>query len=414
MSIQLLPQELIDEIINFLEDEWNISPEPLVSCNSVCRSFRARSRPLLFKIIMLYDAASCRHFQEILVSSPEVAFFPRGLDILDPAFLEDDEVAMTWIAQDPVLPVILSSLIRLRSISIVSEPGYDDWGRHVRPFAIQHASDALHKSLIGALRSPHLECIRLEGVIVDSCHNLFNFLADCGPSIKSLEVLSLWHNEEGDVGQCAGGLSLPVSTGSRLQLRTCSIHISECIVDYLLSRHSAVDIQSVWGLALHLKHARLGVRSRASSLLTHVVDLVIEDFYTERTPEIFDLGSCGKLRFIHFIPRVNITKTNCWSYLARTLATITTDILETVEIDAYVDWLDNTIPSTSIINEFDWTALDSVLSRPSMHNLKKVRLTLTTFSLPQNDQVDVILKTGFPLLLKKGIKVQMSHMNLDG
>ncbi len=96
------------------------------------------------------------------------------------------------------------------------------------------------------------------------------------------------------------------------------------------------------------------------------------------------------------------------------MATITTDILETVSIDAYVDWLDSDIPSTSIIDEFNWTALDSVLARPSMHNLKKVRLTLTTFSLPQNEQVDAIVKAGFPLLLKKGMKVQVSHMNLDG
>ncbi|SJL16152.1 uncharacterized protein ARMOST_19671 [Armillaria ostoyae] len=412
MSIQLLPQELIDEIINYLEDEWNLSP--LISCNSVCRSFRARSRPLLFKTIFLYSTESCRRFQEVLVTYPDVASFPQRLDILDPGFLEDEDISMTWIAQDPVLPAILSSLSRLRTISLVSEPGYDDEGRQIHAFAIQRASDALHNSLISAMRSPHLECIRLDGILVDSCHILFSFLAGCGPSIKSLEVLSLWHDEEGDVGCCTGGLGLPVSIAPRLQLRTCSIHVCECIVDYLLSHNSVVDMQSIWGLALHLRNARLGVRPRASSLLTHIVSLVIEDSYNERTPEIFDLGSCDNLRFLHFIPRVNITKTNCWSYLARTLATITRDILETVSIDAYVDWLDSTIPSASIIDEFNWTVLDSVLARPSMHNLKKVRLTLTTFSLPQNEQVDVVLKAGFPLLLKKGIKVQASHMNLDG
>ncbi|KAK0443735.1 hypothetical protein EV421DRAFT_1903322 [Armillaria borealis] len=412
MSIQLLPQELIDEIINYLEDEWNLSP--LISCNSVCRSFRAHSRPLLFKTIFLYSTESCRRFQEVLVTYPDVVSFPQRLDILDPGFLEDEDISMSWIAQDPVLPAILSSLSHLRSISLVSEPGYDDEGRQIHAFAIQRASDALHNSLISAMRSPHLECIRLDGIIVDSCHILFSFLASCSPSVKSLEVLSLWHDEEGDVGRCTGGLGLPVSTAPRLQLRTCSIHVCECIVDYLLSHNSVVDIQSIWGLALHLRNARLGVRPRASSMLTHVVNLVIEDSYTERAPEIFDLSSCENLRFIHFIPRVNITKTNCWSYLARTLTTITTDILETVSIDAYVDWLDSDIPSTSIIDEFNWTALDSVLARPSMHNLKKVRLTLTTFSLPQNEEVDVIVKAGFPLLLKKGIKVQVSHMNLDG
>ncbi|KAK0215682.1 hypothetical protein IW262DRAFT_1401656 [Armillaria fumosa] len=412
MSIQLLPQELIDEIINYLEDEWNLSP--LISCNFVCRSFRARSRPLLFKTAFLYSTESCRRFQEILVIYPDIASFARRLDILDPGSLEDEDIPMTWIAQDPALPVILSSLSRLRTISLISEPGYDDEGRQIHAFAIHRASDALHNSLISVMRSPHLECIRLDGILVESCHILFSFLANCSPSVKSLEVLSLWHDEDGDVGRCTGGLGLPVSIVPRLQLRTCSIHVCECIVDYLLSHNSVVDMQSIWGLALHLRNVRLGVRPRASSMLTHVVNLVIEDSYTERTPEIFDLGSCENLRFIHFIPRVNITKTNCWSYLARTLATITTDILETVSIDAYVDWLNSNIPSPSIIDEFNWTALDSVLAKPSMHNLNKVRLTLTTFSLPQNKQVDAIAKAGFPLLLKKGIKVQVSHMNLDG
>lgn len=313
---------------------------------------------------------------------------------------------MPWIAQDSALPLILSSLSRLRIIFLINEPGYDEERRQIHSFAFHHASDALGNSLISAIGSPHLECIRLDGILIESCPILFTFLANCSPSVKSLEILSLWHDEV-DAACCPRDFGPP-----RLQFRTCTIHVRECIVNYLLSHNSVVDMQSIWGLTLHAtRHARLGLRPRASSMFTHVVNLVIEE--SDIRSEFFNLRSCENLRFIQFILRVHIRDGNCWSYLARTLATITTNILETVSIDANVDWHNNYIPSRSIIDKFNWTALDSVLAKPSMHNLKKVRLTLTTFSLPQNKQVDAVVKAGFPLLLEKGIKVQVSHMYLD-
>ncbi|KAK0448061.1 hypothetical protein EV421DRAFT_110620 [Armillaria borealis] len=129
-SPSLLPQELIDYIIDILTSEI----PTLRSCSLVCRSFLPRTREHLFREVNIGPSHLRQSFHDICLSSPDISRLIKSLTGLAPGEESDvppylilqslprlEKIAVScteWSSMGPIFWETVSSLTHLRSLTL--------------------------------------------------------------------------------------------------------------------------------------------------------------------------------------------------------------------------------------------------------------------------------------------------------
>ncbi|KAI1791706.1 hypothetical protein LXA43DRAFT_1010151 [Ganoderma leucocontextum] len=106
-----LPQELIDEAIDYL---WN-DTKALAACALACHACLHSARTHLFHDQRLIGAKSCSRFETFLEDYPDVAKYIRKLCITEPS---SSAYAQDWVNRVPAIVVKLEKLTTLELIGL--------------------------------------------------------------------------------------------------------------------------------------------------------------------------------------------------------------------------------------------------------------------------------------------------------
>ena len=104
-----LPQELIDEAINYL---WN-DTKALAACALACHACLHSARTHLFHDQRLIGAKSCSRFETFLEDYPDVAKYIRKLSITEPS---SSALAQDWVN---CIPTIVAKLEKLATLELI-------------------------------------------------------------------------------------------------------------------------------------------------------------------------------------------------------------------------------------------------------------------------------------------------------
>ncbi|RDB17345.1 hypothetical protein Hypma_001996 [Hypsizygus marmoreus] len=107
VSSPVLPQELLDKVIDDLQDDF----EALKVCTLTSRSLLGRSQINLFFAIRISNLQRCRRLRSVLEGNPLLSERVRELEVVD--FIK-------WVKGDTDLPYILRATVLLRSLCVES------------------------------------------------------------------------------------------------------------------------------------------------------------------------------------------------------------------------------------------------------------------------------------------------------
>ncbi|PBK93180.1 hypothetical protein ARMGADRAFT_1165417 [Armillaria gallica] len=157
-----LPPELTDIII----DELSRDRPALKSCSLISKAFLPRSRIHLFRHVTLSLSSDSRRFCDLLSTAPFVAPLVKSLRIEEGKYDSDwSDWSLwsaardcQWVCNDPALPIILSSLPNLASLTIGAI--------YFKTFSTPHLSFAHALSTKAAsLTTLNIECAHFDDLL---------------------------------------------------------------------------------------------------------------------------------------------------------------------------------------------------------------------------------------------------------
>ncbi len=104
-----LPQELIDETIDYL---WN-DIKALAACALTCHACLHSARTHLFHDQRLIGVKSCSHFETFMEDYPDLAKYVRKLSITEPS---SSAFAQDWVNR---IPAIVAKLEKLATLELI-------------------------------------------------------------------------------------------------------------------------------------------------------------------------------------------------------------------------------------------------------------------------------------------------------
>lgn len=236
------PQELVDLIIDELYDDF----PTLQICSLTSRSFLSSSRRHQFSHIEFSGIQppnpptrqwrrltlnTCEKFHALISESPHIAPLVRDLRVVEGSnFLK-----VTWLATEPLLPVVLRKLVNLTSISLEADDDVLLWT------ALSHR---LRESLSELFRSPKLETARFNEIDLPHPSEFFRMFE--GSNLKHLLLSANEFAEEGEGTEsyapnsslCLESLELdldhlPFSRALEFMLKAPSVDLSNLGVLYV-------------------------------------------------------------------------------------------------------------------------------------------------------------------------------------
>jgi hypothetical protein len=236
---KILPQELIDSVIDHCHDDHST----LKTCALVCKTWLPSSRSHIFHAITLQPPekparsffvrriTDSQRLFRILQTSPKIALYIRELSICE------GMVGREWIAQERTLPVILSMLKNVQRLQLERSASMQiSW--------IELPED-LHDAFAGILASPTLLELSLVGLVFNRPVDLHLMLQSC----QNLRVLQAKHLLIRD------GSSLAVGLGENRQCAPLDVlevgpRTSTALIDCLLHPESSIDVTTIRKLSI--------------------------------------------------------------------------------------------------------------------------------------------------------------------
>jgi hypothetical protein len=264
MTDFILPQELIDNIIDQLHD----NRPTLKSCALVCKSWLPCSRFHIFCHVSLQPPqnnifgfakiTNCQRLYRIIETSPQIVPYIRDLTICE------GNVYKAWMGRETTLPLLLRMLRNLRRLELERSASMRMANRDMPP--------NLRDSIMEVLRLPSLTELKLVGFVSDTPAKFLRMFRFC----QNLKVLRLSHvvcADDGAVDDNTGAIS------QRAQLDVLSIgpRTSPTVVGSLLLAQSPIDLSSICQLNLSIscEFATFAKLLRVTPVLEHLeIDLM--------------------------------------------------------------------------------------------------------------------------------------------
>ncbi|OBZ69190.1 hypothetical protein A0H81_10957 [Grifola frondosa] len=183
-----LPQELIDETIGHLWDDF----PSLLSCSLSCRAWLPSARTHIFRDQFLASAGDCDRFEQLLEASSDIAGYVRKLSVSEP---QNVFYAEAWIGR---LPSLMAKLENLEHIEFAKL----HWSSQNMPRA--YANGASIFPVLARVR-----CIILSDVSFDTVAEVYDLLAQ-SPNLRDLCYRRI---------SCQGTTSYMVDASVRLDCR---------------------------------------------------------------------------------------------------------------------------------------------------------------------------------------------------
>ncbi|KAJ7111327.1 hypothetical protein C8R44DRAFT_742450 [Mycena epipterygia] len=198
MAPSLLPQELVDLIVDNLRDDI----PSLKSCSLAARTFSGSVRAHIFRKVEITPPlpgktnSPCQQLYKLLTSTPHIAPLIDELHIVlvgsETCFEYDEdgqylvEQQVPWVMAGTTLSLVLP-LLDLKRISIV-ENGPADWNAYGR-FSMDwnKLERTLKAALTDMFSSPRLESVHLRGIVVQSPTQLLSLFSEA-TSLKEMSV----------------------------------------------------------------------------------------------------------------------------------------------------------------------------------------------------------------------------------
>ena len=449
----LLPQELVDHIIDHLHDD----PLALSNCARVCRGWLPTSRLHFFAKIRLKATSAhngpavpqqrCKQLYAVLTQSPEIIYNIRELEICEgsPHHHHDHHPefsSTTWITTERTLTALFKMLTHLQRLDF-SATSILYW--KLLPPTFQSALWTL-------LSLPTLTYIRLHSWVFPDLSSLASILARC-PNLKAFALSSTTIFNEGSPQlhqsspEKGRGVEEVVVRPPRTRLEVLTLdYVTFGYLDYwLLNPHSLIDITSLRELRVsHFQDAT------AIEKLLLTVNGSLEHFHLK--PGYWDgkkiFPSVFKVSFLKF---ANLKKTFFfffgWSFFYNYKYYIITvhsfnlsfnsglrSIRLTLENpETAMHWATNLLSSISSTNtalknvglEFftdlkkldGWVDLDSLFIQPELASLRQVEIGL--FAIPTHsdfikvkEEMSGLESRGIARWYQLGIKNQRSTRQL--
>ncbi|KAJ7491193.1 hypothetical protein FB451DRAFT_1389921 [Mycena latifolia] len=359
-----LPQELIDKVIDAAQDDL----ESLRTCSCASSSFRRRSQQHIFAHITILppltdaeDPTPCQKFYDLLVSSPHLALYVKSLEIMEgrskmrlfpSVFPSESRKADTeWVVNGRNPLALILPLLCLQRISITMSPPprLKQFRPSQRPFRMENLSTELRISLLDVFRSSTLTSLNLGRMALTPVD--FYFVLDNCRCLKELAVSDFT-------------VQPPMSNNEQRETNT---------MDAPPTQLESLTLQGTMD-SMFLKHL---LAPRSPLDLAHLRELILIDVNNdenledlmERTRSALHHLSLQYCDDLHPKPPPNLRPIWIASHEpAHQLERITVELM---------------LDDFTTLSDIDWKALDAVLTRPELANVREVtfraRLTLQRF-----------------------------------
>lgn len=236
MPTTVLPQEIVDKVIDCFHDDFS----NLKECALVCQEWLSSCRFHIFHTITLRPptfttrnyifevVTDCQRLYKIIESSPEIAYYIRNLTICE-GMLKGE-----WITKDRTLPLLLRKLRSLQGFRIERSASMKIFWKSL--------PEELREAMGIVLTSPALLELQLVGLVFDCPAKLLRILQGC----KILRVLHATHLRFQDE------ISLDLSSASPTQHRHAPLddlyvgpRTSTALITCLLHPESTIDVTTV-------------------------------------------------------------------------------------------------------------------------------------------------------------------------
>lgn len=268
-----LPQELVDTVIDL---RYADSPHSMHTLSLVSRSWRSRSQANHFHSIKLDDAKLLHRLQRVFSEAPRLLYHPRHLSFVDHGDLVRNRL---WLSQEHDVLGLMQSMPNIRALSFSGGGGLC---LPVQGF-IPLFSDA------SVFQLSTIKAYELHTFHAASCQAMLSLFK--GRWLDRLVLDKPYHLRGDSVRHCqrvTDSLSRS-SPADRLHVKYLSFHLTECILAYLLSPASLLDISLVSSLSVHCRCWSSSLRRSFSQLIgDETVALELNDTITD-TSEVIAL-----------------------------------------------------------------------------------------------------------------------------
>ncbi|CCM03808.1 uncharacterized protein FIBRA_05956 [Fibroporia radiculosa] len=389
-----LPQELVDQVIDHLWDDF----VSLAACSLTCHAWLPSSRTHLFRHVDLDSPSACFRFQQLLKTSPKIAPFVRKVRVRSYS-LSQKPPALGYeeIMWESHVPRLLSRLPRLTDLNISSL----NWG--TLHLTAVHGGAFL--SRLGSVKR-----LTLADVHFETSAQVRSMLA----AASNLEELYFdrvyWNNSSACVPLnapvcqmpriCTSLLQSPFvptsrDTGGRrlqeLMLRSGSP--SDLVIDWLLgtgevrlrklhvSWRDRRNAKALCALLIasgpHLKHLHMELTNGVAGLMQNEMQL----------------GLLTSLRYVHFD---GLILSDCGDWITTMVAQLTSPYLNQMEISLLARWTDD-------LCMLDWNKLDAALSRGCFVGVVvTLNVNLAIYRANKEEDARMIVELGLPEFQKLG------------
>ncbi|KAG5650275.1 hypothetical protein H0H81_012765 [Sphagnurus paluster] len=368
MTIAVLPQELLDYIIDHLHDDI----PTLRDCSLVCHAWLCPSRTHIFHSVSLQPpkphqlilrrmkSPTVCALSTILRSAPHLAQYVRELRIYEGMSWQ------AWIIQEPALVALLPQLTHVRRLHLERSAALPiPWGS--LPLGLQRA-----------LTSPVLQELSIGTLSFESPEEFLGFLLGC----RSLRVLQLDHLSIGAPVEVWDDVSR-VERRVHLDMLVIGPRTSPRIVSCLFSPWSTIEMASLRRLSVSISShfSEFAALLRCAKSLEELeivlmsdVDLVAYELL--RPTDRFDMSRNPRLQMLQVKFDVIQRQHDPLPWLAALLASFaTTNVLAHVHVVYSVyppdPYLYRALDSTSYAR---WRDVDALLAANTFGRLEKVHL----------------------------------------
>lgn len=241
MSTQMLPQELIDNVIDHFHDDR----PSLRACALVCRAWLPSCRSHLFHAISLQPptvnlrtqifgkTTDSWRLHRMLQTSPVIAQHIRDLVICEGI------VGKEWVNGDETLPLLLGELKDLTKFQVERSASMRITWRSLRPL--------LRSAIIDLLRSPSLVELKLVGLVFDRPAELLQILQSC-QMLRVLRADHLLFQDEHSLD--FSSVVQSVRPPAPLDVLIVGPRTSTALIRCLLHPESTIDVKTVRKLSV--------------------------------------------------------------------------------------------------------------------------------------------------------------------
>ncbi|OCH92094.1 hypothetical protein OBBRIDRAFT_751999 [Obba rivulosa] len=365
--VPFLPQELVDEAIDYLWDDFRA----LSSCSLTCRAWLAPARTHLFRAYRLSDDTHCYRLERFLEKHPHLIHYIRTLSVYPSSANKED---LLWLKR---IPAFLSQLIRIREVGLARV----QWC-HV-------ASDAERTQLI-LMSFGHLRRLTFSDVAFESSGEVRRVLA-AAPNLTSLHMYHVTWN-----AHCAlDPISPPRCYQYLKQLLLHSVSSLDTVVDGLILPDHTLELRAI---LIDLG----GKDAECTGRLIRACERTLEDLHldvganariTNWSSNCMDLASASRLRVLHLD---SLVLPACGEWLSGVLLRITSTRLKAVRLSILVCYIDG-------LSSLDWKCIDQHLSQPRFNGLKlTIYLSLAMGFTPNKTVPSEFIFSSLPTLQKNG------------